>query len=113
MARACRTCRIFRYMCLPNLYSHVKLKSYDHVRISPETARPEGCGMGSPFVMGLNALAIRDVACFVKIFEVTGRYKEPGAEDYASVGRVADGGMMINILVRIAIDRMPLLHTFT
>jgi hypothetical protein len=99
-------------MCLPNLYSSVKLKSYDYIKYSQETNRPEGCGMGSPFVMGLNALVNRQVAQYVKSFEVSGQFKELNAQEYASVGRVSDGGMMVNVLVRTAIDRMPLLESF-
>ena len=99
-------------MCLPNLYTHVKLKSYDHIRYSSETARPEGCGGGSPFAMGLNALITRPVAQYVKSFEIAGKYRELGAEEHARVGRVSDGGMMLNILVRTAIDRMSALESF-
>ena len=112
LARACRTCRKLYYMCLPNLYTNVKLKSYDHIRFSNETARPEGCGGGSPFAMGLNALVIRPIAQYVRTFEVAGRYKEVGVEDHAKLGRVSDGGMMVNILVRTAIDRMTALDSF-
>lgn len=68
--------------------------------------------MGSPFIMGLNALVTRPVAQYVRSFEVCGQYKELGADEQARVGRVADGGMMLNILVRTAIDRMPYLDTF-
>ena len=99
-------------MCLPNLYARVALKSYDRIRYSPDTARPEGCGGASPFAMGLNALATRPVARYVREFEVAGTYKEIGSEDHARVGRVPDGAMMLNLLVRTAIDRMPDLETF-
>ena len=68
--------------------------------------------MGSPFTMGLNALVTRPVAQYVRSFEVCGQYKELGVEEQAMAGRVADGGMMLNILVRTAIDRMPNLDTF-
>ena len=112
LARACRTCRKLYYMCLPNLYTRVKLKSYDHIRFSAETARPEGCGGGSPFAMGLNSLVTRPVAQYVKSFELAGHYKEIGVEAHAKLGRVSDGGMMVNILVRTAIERMTALESF-
>ena len=99
-------------MCLPNLYSQVVLRSYDRIRYSTETARPEGCGGASPFTAGLEALVTRGVSRYVKDFEVVGNYKELGSEDYARVGRVPDGGMMLNLLVRTAIDRMTELRTF-
>ena len=99
-------------MCLPNLYASVVLRSYDRVRYSPETARPEGCGGASPFTAGLEALVTRSVARYVREFEVWGTYKEIGSEDHARVGRVPDGGMMLNILVRTAVDRMAELRSF-
>ena len=99
-------------MCLPNLYARVTLRSYDRIRYSPETARPEGCGGGSPFAMGLHALVTRPVARYVKHFEVGGAYRERGSEDHARVGRVPDGSMMLNLLVRTALDRMPQLESF-
>ena len=99
-------------MCLPNLYASVTLRSYDRIRYSPETARPEGCGGGSPFAMGLNALVTRPLARYVRHFEVAGNYKEIGSDDHARVGRVSDGGMMLNLLVRTAVDRMPALESF-
>ena len=113
LSRACRSCRKLYYMCLPNLYTRVRLKSYDHIRYSHETARPEGCGAGSPFAMGLNALIIRPVAHYVRSFEVAGKYNEIGADEYSKVGRVPDGGMMLNISVRAALERMTALENFT
>lgn len=112
LARACRTCRKLYYVCLPNLYTCVKLNSYDHVRFSSETARAEGCGGGSPFAMGLNSLITLPVAQYVRSFEVAGKYKEMGVEDHAKLGRVSDGGMMVNILVRTVLDRMTKLESF-
>jgi hypothetical protein len=99
-------------MCLPKLYSNVVLRSYDHIRFSEETMAPEGLGGGSPFIMGLNALITGNVAQYVKRFELTGELQEYGLEEYAEAGRVPDGGMMLGLLVRTCVDRMPLLKTF-
>lgn len=112
LARICRTCRVFHYMTLPSLYADVSLRSYDHVRYSPRDGRPEGCGMASPFAMGLNGLVSRNVAGYVKRFKVLGEWKEFEAEDYSKVGRVTDGSMMLSILIRVAIEKMVVLESF-
>ena len=62
--------------------------------------------------MGLNALVTRTVANYVKKFEVCGQWQELGYEDHAKVGRVADGAMMLSLLVRAALDRMGMLSSF-
>lgn len=82
--------------------------------------------------MALNALVTRNVAGYVKKFKVYGTWKEYDLEACAKVGRltsfcleclsdgvyhtkvgrVPDGSMMINTLIRAAIDRMPSLETF-
>ena len=62
--------------------------------------------------MGLNALVTRTVATYVKSFEVCGQWQELGYEDHAKVGRVPDGGMMLGLLVRVALDRMGMLSSF-
>ena len=102
-------------MCLPQLYSTVSLHSYDHVRFSEVDGRvvPEGIGGASPFSMGLNALVTRNVSAYVKNFKVWGKWKDYGMEEFAKVGRVPDGSMMLNMLVRAALDRMPSLESFT
>ena len=74
---------------------------------------PEGIGGASPFSMGLNALVTRNVSGYVKVFKVCGKWKDYDLEDYAKIGRVPDGSMMLNMLVRAAIDRMPALESFT
>ena len=99
-------------MCLPALYKNVVLRSYDHIRYSEETAKPEGVGGGSPFSMGLNALITRSVVAYVRHFEVTGEWQEYGLEENARVGRVPDGGMMLGLLIRAAIDRTTGLKSF-
>lgn len=112
LARACRTCRILHYMCLPQLYSRVSLHSYDHIRFIRADKRPEGWGGASPFSMGLNALVTRNVACYVKTFKVWGKWKDIDLEECSKVGRVPDASMMLNLLVRTAIDKMPVLESF-
>ncbi|KAL8773983.1 MAG: hypothetical protein Q9194_004173 [Teloschistes cf. exilis] len=105
LARTCRTCRIFHYMTVPQLYTNVTLRSYDGIRYSPEDGRPEGCGMGSPFVMGLNGLVLRNVASYVKRLRFVGEWKECDLEECYRKGRVPDSTMMLNTLVRVAIER--------
>jgi hypothetical protein len=112
LARACRTCRILHYMCLPQLYGHVILRSYDHIRYQEETAKPEGVGGGSPFAMGLNALITRNVVEYVRNFEVAGEWRDYGLEESARAGRIPDGGMMLGLLIRATLDRMPQLESF-
>ena len=62
--------------------------------------------------MGLNALVTRNVAGFVKRFKVCGNWKVHDMEECGRVGRVPDESMMLNTLVRAAIDRMPFLESF-
>lgn len=68
--------------------------------------------MASPFSMGLNGLVSRNVASYVKRFEVLGKWKEHEVEDYSKVGRVTDGSMMLSILIRVAIEKMVVLESF-
>ncbi|KAL8724381.1 MAG: hypothetical protein Q9181_006852 [Wetmoreana brouardii] len=99
-------------MTLPQLYSNVTLRSYDRIRYSPEDGRPEGCGMGSPFAMGLNGLVLRNVAGYVKRLRLVGDYKEHDLDECSKNGRVPDSGMMLNTLVRVAIERSASLAEF-
>ena len=62
--------------------------------------------------MGLNGLVSRSIAGYVKSFEVYGKWKEDNLEEHSKVGRVPDGSMMLNTLVRVAIERMPVLDSF-
>ena len=112
LARVCRSCRTLHYMTLPSLYINVSLHSYDHVRYSPHDGRPEGCGMASPFSMGLNGLASRNVASYVKKFRVRGEWKDHDGQEYSKVGRVTDASMNLSTLIRIAIERMAVLEEF-
>lgn len=99
-------------MTLPQLYTNVSLRSYDYVRYSGRDGRAQGCGMASPFTMGLNGLVSRNVAGYVKHFELHGEWKEYGLEEHAKVGRVPDESMMLNTLVRVAVERMAVLDSF-
>ena len=99
-------------MTLPQLYSNISLRSYDYIRYSQRDGRPQGCGMASPFSMGLNGLVSRNVAGYVRTFELCGLWKEHSIEEHAKVGRVPDESMMLNTLVRVAVERMGALHTF-
>jgi len=100
-------------MTLPQLYSHVSLRSYDYVRYCRRDGRPEGCGMASPFSMGLNGLVSRNVAGYVRSFELCGEWKEHELQEYAKMGRVPDESMLLNTLVRVAVERMGVLDSFT
>lgn len=61
--------------------------------------------MGSPFAMGLNGLVLRNVAGFVKKLRLVGECKEHDLEECSKNGRVPDSSMMLNTLVRVAIER--------
>ena len=68
--------------------------------------------MASPFSMGLSGLVSRNVAGYVRNFEVTGDWKEHDVEEYSKAGRVADDNMMLNTLVRVAVERMAVIDSF-
>ena len=68
--------------------------------------------MASPFSMGLSGLVTRSVTGYVKNFEVWGEWKEYELEENAKVGRVPDGSMILNTLVRIAMEKMTGLDSF-
>ncbi|KAI4231374.1 MAG: hypothetical protein LQ349_005656 [Xanthoria aureola] len=105
LARTCRTCRVFHYMTLPQLYTDVTLRSYDSIRYSPEHGRVEGSGMGSPFVMGLNGLVLRNVSGYVRQLRFVGEWREHDLEEFSKRGRVPDSSIMLNTLVRVVIER--------
>lgn len=99
-------------MTLPQLYSNVSLRSYDYIRYSGRDGRPDGCGMASPFSMGLNGLVSRNIAGYTKNFEIGGEWKEHELEEHSKVGRVPDESMMLNTLVRVAVEKMTVLDSF-
>ena len=92
-------------MTLPQLYTSVTLRSYESIRYSPEYGRVEGSGMGSPFVMGLNGLVLRNVSGYVKKLKIVGQWREHDLEEFSKRGRVPDSSIMLNTLVRVAIER--------
>ena len=53
LSRMCRTCRVFHYMTLPQLYSHVALRSYSYIRYCEMNGRPGGLRHGQPLDDGL------------------------------------------------------------
>lgn len=99
-------------MTLPQLYTNVSIRSYDRVRYSPHDGRAEGCGMASPFTMALNGLVCRKVAGNVESFKVHGKWKDYEVKECAKVGRVPDSDMMLNSLIRVAVERMTVLKQF-
>ena len=99
-------------MTLPQLYTHVAIRSYDYIRFSQDQGRPEGCGMASPFTMALNGLVSRNIAGNVKTFRVYGEWKDYGVEECAKVGRVPDNDMMLSCLIRVALEKMTALKSF-
>ena len=107
----CRTCRVLHYMTLPKLHEHVSLRSYPGVRYVDGS--PEGAGAASPFSMALNGLVTRNVAPLVRHFRLHGGWREHELQEHARMGRVPDASMMLNIVVRAAIDRMTKLESFT
>lgn len=68
--------------------------------------------MGSPFSMGLNGLVLRNVSAYTKKFRVHGEWKDYELQEYSSIGRVTEGSMMLNTMVRVAVEKMPSLDSF-
>lgn len=68
--------------------------------------------MGSPFSMALNGLVLGNATAYVEKFRVRGEWKDYELQEYSSVGRVTEGSMMLNTMVRVAVEKMPLLHSF-
>lgn len=110
IARVTRTSRLLYYMTLPQLYQHVALHSYADIRYV--NGRPEGFGSGSPFMMALNGLATKSYASVVKSLRLWGDWKEPGADDFAK-GRVPDNSMLLNMMLRVCVDKMARLQSFS
>ncbi|OGM48805.1 hypothetical protein ABOM_002957 [Aspergillus bombycis] len=111
LARLCRTCRVLNYMTLPQLYKSITLTSYDRIRYRGD--QPEGMGSASPFSMGLNAIITRPYASLVRSLTLRGNWRESELEEHARIGRVTDSSMMLNIVVRAAIDKMNELESFS
>lgn len=110
IARVTRTSRPLYYMALPQLYERVALHSYPDIRYVD--GRPEGFGSGSPFMMALNGLVTKSYSGVVRDFRIWGQWNEVGVEDFVK-GRVPDNSMMLNMMLRVCIDKMAKLHSFS
>ncbi|PGH03406.1 hypothetical protein AJ79_07372 [Helicocarpus griseus UAMH5409] len=111
LARLCRTCRVLNYMTLPQLYRDLTLTSYDRIRYRDDVV--EGCGSASPFSMGLSAVVTRKVGGLVRSMTLRGEWREDELEEHSRVGRVPDSSMMLNLVVRAGLDKMPGLESFS
>ena len=98
-------------MTLPQLYSRVTLRSYAYIRYGSDE-RPEGCGSASPLAMGLNGLISRNLGGLVRSFKISGDWKEYDLEEFTRVGRIPDNSMMLNMVVRMAVEKMEKLESF-
>jgi hypothetical protein len=96
-------------MTLPRLYEKVTLRSYADIRYVD--GRPEGYGNGSPFAMGLNTLVSRNFSDYIQSFRVVGDWREHDVDDYKQ-GRVPDNSMILQIVMRAALDKMKNLKAF-
>lgn len=96
-------------MTLPRLYESVTLRSYTEIRYID--GKPEGYGSGSPFAMGLNTLVSRPLTDYVQRFRVIGDWREHDVNDYKQ-GRVPDNTMVLQIVMRAALDKMKNLTAF-
>jgi len=97
-------------MALPQLYNHVTLRSYDTIRYID--GKPEGYGGASPFSIALNGLVTRNVGQLVHTFSVVGKWKEHDLEELGKVGQIPDSSILLNTVVRLAIDKMAKLESF-
>jgi hypothetical protein len=109
ISRVTRSSKLLYYLNLPRLYENVTLCSYDEIRYFDGKA--EGFGGGSPFSMALEGLVSRNVSGFVKKLRLVGIWKEVDVEDFAK-GRVPDNTMLLNIVVKAALEKMNGLESF-
>lgn len=110
ISRVTRTSRLLYYMTLPQLYRTVALHSYPDIKYV--NGRPEGFGSGSPFMMALNGLATKNYASVVQHWRLWGEWNEVGNEEY-SKGRVPDNSMLLNMMLRVCVDKMTRLRSFS
>jgi hypothetical protein len=61
--------------------------------------------------MALDGLVSRNTGGYVKSFWLLGQWKECGIEDFEK-GRVPDNTMMLNIVIKAALDKMDRLEEF-
>ena len=99
-------------MTLPKNNTDVSIRSYDHIRYSQEDGRPEGCGMASPFIMALNGLVTGNITGNVKSLRLHGQWKDFEAAKCAKACLVPDSDMLLNCLVRVAVEKMAALEAF-
>ncbi|KAF2425334.1 hypothetical protein EJ08DRAFT_594529 [Tothia fuscella] len=109
ISRVTRSSKLLYYLNLPKLYESVTLYSYREIRY-PD-GRAEGFGGGSPFTMALDGLVSGKAASFVRSFRLVGMWKEIDLEDFQR-GRVPDNTMILNIVIKAALERMEKLKTF-
>ena len=62
--------------------------------------------------MALHGLALRNVGAHVKNFRLSGEWRQPNLEEYGKMGLVPDSDIMLNTLVRVAVDKMPVIQSF-
>lgn len=62
--------------------------------------------------MGLNGLISRNLAGLVRSLKISGEWKEYDSEEFARVGRISDNSMMLNMVVRMAVEKMEKLESF-
>jgi hypothetical protein len=110
LARLCRTSRVLWYMTLPHLWKNVTLRSYNTIRYKGDV--PEGFGSASPFSMGLNALVTRNVSNLVRSLSLEGEFGAADLQEHARAGRVSESVMILNIVVRAALDQSTHLENF-
>lgn len=61
--------------------------------------------------MALDGLVSRNIGSYVRDLRLEGSWKEVGLEDFEK-GRVPDNSMMLNIVVKAALDKMEKLESF-
>ncbi|GFG19360.1 hypothetical protein IFM5058_09995 [Aspergillus udagawae] len=98
-------------MTLPKLYNEVTLTAYHEIRYRGE--EPEGIGGASPFSMGLAALVSSPHAALVRSLRLCGDWREAGLSKDVRTGQVPESSMMLNIVVRAAVDRITELESFS
>lgn len=109
IARVTRASKLLYYLTLPKLYERVTLHSYPEIRY--KDGRAEGFGSGSPFSMALDGLVSRNIGGYVRELRLEGAWKEVGFEEFEK-GRVPDNTMMLNIVIKAALEKMEKLEAF-
>jgi hypothetical protein len=61
--------------------------------------------------MALDGLVSRNIGAYVRDFRLVGAWKEVGFEEFEK-GRVPDNTMMLNIVVKAALEKMEKLEAF-